>query len=82
MKLSLITATHNRPQILAEKALPSVLGQQVEATDFEWIVVNDGGDCTMPEAYPAIQPHIKRLKQLAEQWQAKADCRIATFRTA
>ena len=44
MKLSLITVTYNRPQAIAEKALPSVLEQQVKARDFEWIVVNDGGD--------------------------------------
>lgn len=42
MKLSVITATHNRPQILEQKALPSIIAQQAKATDFEWIVVNDG----------------------------------------
>ena len=41
MKLSLITATHKRPQKLSQKALPSVLKQS--HSNFEWIVVNDGG---------------------------------------
>lgn len=42
MKLSLITATHFRATVLANRALPSVL-QQTDS-DFEWIVVNDGRD--------------------------------------
>lgn len=42
MKLSLITATHFRATVLADRALPSVL-QQTDP-DFEWIVVNDGRD--------------------------------------
>jgi glycosyltransferase involved in cell wall biosynthesis len=46
MKLSLITATHQRPQVLAHNALPSVLGQHILPANFEWIVVNDGADLT------------------------------------
>jgi glycosyltransferase involved in cell wall biosynthesis len=42
MKLSLITATHHRADLLASSALPSVVGQT--SNDFEWIVINDGGD--------------------------------------
>lgn len=44
MKLSLITATYDRPHTLTQKALPSVLAQQTNATQLEWIVVNDGID--------------------------------------
>ena len=44
MKLSLITGTYQRPQTLAQKALPSVLAQAVSPSNFEWIVVNDGAD--------------------------------------
>ena len=44
MKLSLITATHHRPAILKQQALPSVLAQQTVPSDLEWIVVNDGAD--------------------------------------
>jgi glycosyltransferase involved in cell wall biosynthesis len=42
MKLSLITATHQRSELLASRALPSILVQT--CYDFEWVVVNDGGD--------------------------------------
>jgi glycosyltransferase involved in cell wall biosynthesis len=40
--LSLITATHNRPQMLGSIALPSLLAQTT--SNFEWVVVNDGAD--------------------------------------
>ena len=52
MKLSLITGTYQRPQILAQKALPSALVQDVSPSDFEWIVVNDGAD---PDTAALIQ---------------------------
>ncbi|WP_346294089.1 glycosyltransferase family A protein [Sphaerothrix gracilis] len=39
-----MTATYNRAQILQQRALPSILAQQIEAENFEWIVVNDGAD--------------------------------------
>lgn len=55
MKLSLITGTYQRPQILAQKALPSVLGQDIAPTDLEWIIVNDGVD-------PATADLIRDLK--------------------
>ena len=40
-KISIITVTRNRPQLLTEKALSSLLKQT--SWDFEWIVINDGG---------------------------------------
>lgn len=42
MKLSIITATYNRPQQLLHEAIPSIIKQ----TDynFEWIVINDGSN--------------------------------------
>lgn len=42
MKLSIITATYNRPQQLLSTALPSILNQSDH--NFEWIVINDGGN--------------------------------------
>jgi glycosyltransferase involved in cell wall biosynthesis len=42
MKLSLITATRQRSELLESRALPSVVAQTCH--DFEWIVINDGGD--------------------------------------
>lgn len=42
VEISLITATRDRAELLARMALPSVLAQRDQ--DFEWIVVNDGGD--------------------------------------
>ena len=41
-KISIVTVTRNRPQLLKNKALASLLGQT--SLDFEWIVINDGGD--------------------------------------
>ncbi len=40
--LSLITCTGKDPQAFIERILPSVLDQS--ATDFEWVIVNEGGD--------------------------------------
>jgi glycosyltransferase involved in cell wall biosynthesis len=42
MKLSLITATRHRDEHLASSALPSLVNQTCH--DFEWVVINDGGD--------------------------------------
>ncbi len=40
--LSLVTATHKRPDKLKQVLLPSILAQTKK--DFEWVVINDGGD--------------------------------------
>jgi glycosyltransferase involved in cell wall biosynthesis len=42
MRLSLITATYQRAELLASRALPSLVAQTCH--DFEWVVINDGGD--------------------------------------
>lgn len=42
MKLSIITATYNRPLILKENALPSALAQTIDPKQVEWIIINDG----------------------------------------
>ncbi|NEP76174.1 glycosyltransferase family A protein [Okeania sp. SIO2G5] len=42
MKLSIITATYNRPKILQDNALPSILAQTINPQQVEWIVINDG----------------------------------------
>lgn len=42
VKLSLITATYNRPEKLKNICLPSLLSQHYQ--NFEWIVVNDGSN--------------------------------------
>lgn len=41
-KITIITATRNRSNILQNKAIPSLLKQTDQ--DFEWVVVNDGAD--------------------------------------
>jgi glycosyltransferase involved in cell wall biosynthesis len=48
--ISIVTATHNRPEALVSKALPSIL-QQADRS-FEWIVINDGAD---PQTRQTIQ---------------------------
>lgn len=45
--LSIITVTRNRAGLLKEKALSSLLKQT--SRDFEWIVINDGGDTNTNE---------------------------------
>jgi glycosyltransferase involved in cell wall biosynthesis len=42
VKLSLITATRQRAELLATRALPSIVAQTCH--DFEWVVISDGGD--------------------------------------
>ena len=42
MKLSIITAAHERPNKLRDRCLPSIASQT--RRDFEWVVVNDGDD--------------------------------------
>ncbi|WP_414530058.1 glycosyltransferase family 2 protein [Nodularia chucula] len=42
MKLSIITATYNRPMQIASTALPSIQSQTDH--NFEWIVINDGAN--------------------------------------
>jgi hypothetical protein len=42
MKLSIITATYNRPQCFKQTVLPSILNQS--DCNFEWVVVNDGAN--------------------------------------
>ena len=46
-KISIITVTHNRANCLKEQALSSLLKQTVH--DFNWIVINDGGDSKTKE---------------------------------
>jgi glycosyltransferase involved in cell wall biosynthesis len=42
MKLSIITATHRRPEQFKNICLPSILSQRCQS--FEWVIVNDGED--------------------------------------
>ena len=42
MKVSIITATYNRPEKLSAIALPSLLNQTDK--NFEWVVINDGAN--------------------------------------
>lgn len=53
VKLTLITATHNRAKKLASITLPSVLAQKNR--NFEWVIVNDGCDAATREIVAAIQ---------------------------
>lgn len=57
MKLSLITATHQRPNQLQQILLPSILAQTMH--DFEWVVINDGGDQETKEIITCINSHIE-----------------------
>jgi glycosyltransferase involved in cell wall biosynthesis len=41
-KISIVTVTRNRSELLFKKAYSSLLAQT--SVDFEWIVINDGGD--------------------------------------
>ncbi|WP_143874362.1 glycosyltransferase [Nostoc sp. 'Peltigera malacea cyanobiont' DB3992] len=45
MKLSIITATYNRPEKLSTIAPKSLLNQTDH--NFEWIIINDGGTVIM-----------------------------------
>ncbi|NEU71852.1 glycosyltransferase [Hassallia byssoidea VB512170] len=62
MKISIITATYNRPSQLSAMArsaralaiaLPSILNQI--DNQFEWIIVNDGGDPETREISAQLQ---------------------------
>jgi glycosyltransferase involved in cell wall biosynthesis len=52
--ISIVTATHNRPEALVSKALPSIL-QQTDRS-FEWIVINDGADPLTRQIIQQLQP--------------------------
>ncbi len=56
MKISIITATHNRPHQIRNRCLPSILGQSTR--DFEWVVINDGGDVETENAVLAASANI------------------------
>ncbi|OCQ94503.1 glycosyl transferase family A [Nostoc sp. MBR 210] len=53
MKISIITATYNRPQKLYTDALKSLINQT--DYDFEWVVINDGGNQETREIIAALQ---------------------------
>jgi glycosyltransferase involved in cell wall biosynthesis len=55
--ISLITATHNRPQELGSIALPSLLAQTT--SDFEWVVVNDGVDEATRDLISSLKTHFQ-----------------------
>lgn len=57
MKLSIITATHHRPNLLASCAAPSILTQLDHC--FEWVVVNDGQDIPTRQIVNQLQTDIK-----------------------
>ncbi|MBW4559446.1 MAG: glycosyltransferase family 2 protein [Trichormus sp. ATA11-4-KO1] len=57
MKLSLITATHKRPNQLQQILLPSILAQT--SHDFEWIVINDGSEQETKEIITSINSNIE-----------------------
>ena len=54
-KVSIITVTRNRPELLSLKAYASLLNQT--DSNFEWIVINDGGE--------------RKTKSIVEQAQRK-----------
>lgn len=54
MEISIITATHNRPDLLRTISLPSVLSQS--DPDFEWVIVNDGQNATTRRLITELNP--------------------------
>jgi hypothetical protein len=50
--LSVITCTGRDPKTFVERILPSVLEQS--ATDFEWVIVNEGGDLKIRRSVEAL----------------------------
>ena len=52
-KISIITVTRNRAELLAQRALVS-LRQQI-GSNFEWIVINDGGDTATRELIESVK---------------------------
>jgi glycosyltransferase involved in cell wall biosynthesis len=52
--ISIVTATHNRPEALVSKAIPSILEQTDQS--FEWIVINDGADLLTRQIIQQLQP--------------------------
>jgi glycosyltransferase involved in cell wall biosynthesis len=54
MKLSIITVTHCRSQLLSQTALVSILAQTDRC--FEWIVINDGADPMTRSVIKGLNP--------------------------
>jgi glycosyltransferase involved in cell wall biosynthesis len=52
-KLTIITVTHDRASQLQAQAMPSILAQSCQ--DFEWLVVNDGGDRATRQLIESLQ---------------------------
>jgi glycosyltransferase involved in cell wall biosynthesis len=52
--ISIVTATHSRPEALVSKAIPSILEQTDQS--FEWIVINDGADPLTRQIIQQLQP--------------------------
>ncbi len=50
--LSVITCTGKDPKAFGDRILPSILEQS--ATDFEWVIVNEGGDLTIRRSVEAL----------------------------
>jgi glycosyltransferase involved in cell wall biosynthesis len=66
--ISIITATHDRSNILQNKAIPSLLEQTDQ--DFEWVLVNDGADPQTRQVverlqtnFPIVYCEIERAKK-------------------
>jgi len=56
MKISIITATYQRPEKLRDICIPSLLSQT--SYDFEWVVVNDGGCAKTREVVEFVRDRI------------------------
>ena len=57
MRISIITATHRRPEKLKDRCQASIVSQT--STDFEWVVVNDGGDPDTKEVVDATPNRVE-----------------------
>lgn len=66
MKISIITATHYRSQIFADRVLKSILALQDRA-QFEWIVINHGPCIATKKLVEATRSNFPNLKIIYEE---------------
>lgn len=66
-KITIITATRNRSNILQTKAIPSLLQQTDQ--DFEWVIVNDGADPKTRQVVQKLQANFHIVYQEIEHLQ-------------
>ncbi|MDF5724241.1 MAG: glycosyltransferase [Rhizonema sp. PD37] len=68
MKVSIITATYNRPEKLRAISLPSLMNQTDR--DFEWVVINDGANPQTREIIHSLEADFPIVYLGAIRWLA------------